>query len=181
MIKIKTGRQLSEKFIQNWNNEVQEEFECNELLNPKNRKNFFKDIFFILENNNKLLSIGRIKSVKIRYRGKDYNVLGIADVLSLVKRKGYGIKLVQSMKKYIENTKKSEISFCHPSNTKFYEKCGLIILKNRVKQFYYQDNEGKIHKNHWDKDLICIEGKDKLLSKIISHPNEKIKLSLNFF
>jgi len=181
MIKIKIGRELSENFIKDWNNAVQKEFECNELLNPQNRRNFSKDVFFILKDNKELFSIGRIKSYKINFLGKSYNVLGITDMVSLVKGKGYGIKLIQAMKEYIEKTKKSEVSFCHPKNTSFYEKCGLVIIKNRVKQAYYQDKNRKIHINHWDKDLICVKGRDRLVEEILSHPKEKIKISVNFF
>jgi predicted GNAT family acetyltransferase len=177
-LEIKKGSQLSKEFIQEWNELIKKEFKGYGQLK---KKEFYKDVFFILENKNKLLSIGRIKSLKINFIGKNYKILVITDVVSIIKKKGYGKRIIQAMKKYIKRKGNSEIGFCHPKNTRFYEKCGLIIVKDGVKRCYYRDKNGKIHKNHWDKNLLCLEGKDRLISKIISNPKEKIKLSTNFF
>ncbi|MDD2646960.1 MAG: GNAT family N-acetyltransferase [Patescibacteria group bacterium] len=181
MIKIKRGRQLSKEFIKQWNTAVDREFECNEFLDPQKRNSFSKDIFFILTEKKKIKSIARIKEYSVIFEEKRYKVLGITDMVSLKKGHGYGIKLVKSMIRYIKKTKKTEISFCHPKNTNFYKKGGFIIIKNAVKQFYYKDKSGKVIKNNWDKDLLCINGTDNLINKIKSYPKQKIQMSTKFF
>ena len=92
-----------------------------------------------------------------------------------------GTEDVTAMYHYIKKRGKTQISFCHPKNTGFYKKCGMRIIKNSVKRFYYEDKQGKIHKNKWDKDVFYLEGKDNLVKNILAHPKEKIKLPINFY
>jgi len=43
------------------------------------------------------MSFGLLKPVKIKYLGKNYNILGIGNVISIEKKKGYGTIVTSSI------------------------------------------------------------------------------------
>ena len=94
---IKKGEQLSIKEIREWNKIMYWAFREDKPLNPKNRKEFAKDIFSILYDEKNILSLGRLKPIKIKFLNKTYSILGIADVVSVIKKKGYGKKMINGL------------------------------------------------------------------------------------
>lgn len=87
---IKKGEKLSkeEKYI--FAKESVKEFDENkkpvekELEELKLEK---KSIFFFVKENGKIKSFGLLKPVKIKYLGREYNILGIGSIISIKKRK----------------------------------------------------------------------------------------------
>lgn len=173
-LQIKKGKELSVKEIEKWNNLIYEAFKEDKPLNSRNRKEFTKNIFFILYNKKQILAVGRLIPVKIRFMDKTYNLLGIADIVSVFKRKGYGKKVVRGMIRYAKDKKQTTIGFCESKNASFYKKCGLEIKRGMVKNFIYKNKKGKVIKNKEDEDVIYLNTKDNLMKMILENPKEKV-------
>ena len=136
------------------------------------RKSFSNNIFFILEDSkNMILAVGRLIPIKIDFLNTNYNIFGSADLVSVVKGKGYGKKIKKAQIKYIKD--KTMIGFCERKNSPFYRKCGLKIAENLVKRFIYIDSKGKEIKNTLDNDLLYLNGKDNFMKKVLNS-NEKV-------
>jgi GNAT superfamily N-acetyltransferase len=137
---------------------------------------FYKnDIFFLVRSGegNALLSMGRLRPITVTFMAKEYPILGISDIKSVIQGQGYGKILLQSMIEYLLKDARTAIGFCTPNNRQFYEKCGLGIIRDAVFRFIYQkDNQSVV--NHEDEDVIYFEGQDRLISKIDANRSEKI-------
>ncbi len=176
---IKKGRTLSSDFIRQWNEVMLKAFSEKESMNLKKKKEFINDIFFIVnDKKRKILSLGRLRPVKLKFLKKSYDVLGVADIVSIIKRKGHGKILMKELLKYIKSKDKIAIGFCGRKNSLFYKKSGFKIEKNLVKKFIYKNPQGKIIKNTIDEDVLYFEEKNKFMKKILSHPKEKILISI---
>ena len=132
-------------------------------------KDFSKDYepnteWFFVKKGNKIVSLGGIRPIKVKYLGKTYGVGGICSTISLVKKKGYGKIMVASMINYSKKTGKSILGFT--GQTKFFGKVGLGTKKDFIRRFVWIKTNGKkIHDP--DGDGVYYEGKDKLISKIL--------------
>jgi hypothetical protein len=176
-IVIKKGKELSKESLKKWNKTRIADWGENKPLNLTNRKKYGDDIFFILySKNNEVLSSGRLRHVEIKFLGKDYDILGSADLISEVKGKGYGKKVKIAQVKYAKNKKKTMIGFCAASNIGFYKKCGLKIKENLGKRFVYPNSTIK---QDSDTNVLYISGKDNLMNEILSHPKEKVKIQIS--
>lgn len=139
---------------------------------------FFDDLFFILSERDKILSAGRLRPVrKIRFMNKSYKILGIADIVSVKKRAGYGKKIVTAMGEYLANKKKIGMGFCKVENAEFYRKCGFGVATDLVKNFIFKGDNGRSLKDEFDDDVIFSSLGKKLINKIIKNPKEKVFIS----
>ena len=71
----------------------------------KNRKDFKKDyesdtLWIVIKKKGKIVSFGGIRPIRIRFKGRFYQILGICSTISVVKKKGYGKIMVNVMKDY---------------------------------------------------------------------------------
>lgn len=176
-VKIIKGKYLSQKNIAQLNKIMQEAFSDKDTLEIGNRQNYSKDIFFVLYNKEKILSLGRLRPAKINILGKSYKILGIADIISIIKGKGYGKKIVQSMHKYLEKTNNRGLGFCRRDNSLFYKKSGLNVERNISKKFIYRDNHGKNIKDRISQDVIYSNNAKQLIKLILSNLNLEINIS----
>ena len=161
---------------------LQKAFSGNEPIRPKNRKLFSKDTFFIVRGSqNRILSIGRLRPAKIVFHGVSYSILGIADIVSVVKRKGYGKMLMESMHSYMLAKKQKGIGFCLRKNSIFYRKSGLKIAKGLVNRFFYRTTNGETVKNKWDKDVIYTPNASDIIKEIRKHTKEKVRIMCPFW
>jgi hypothetical protein len=132
-------------------------------------KDFSKDYepeteWFFVKDKNKVVSIGGIRPIKIKYLGKTYSIGGICSTISVVKGKGYGKIMMSFMKNYSYRTGKTLLGFT--TQTEFFKKAGLGTEKDFIKRFVYVKKNGeKVYDN--DGDGIYYEGKDKIISKIL--------------
>ena len=175
--KIKTirGKNLSNGKAKEIDKIFQKEFPGNEPVNPKRPKLFSNDIFFIVEDSkNKILSVGRLKPIKIKFLGITYKIQRIADVVSVMKRKGYGKIVMTAMRKYLDKTNQTGIGFCRRTNSIFYKKCGFIIAKKLAKRFLYKNPKGQLIKNKGDDDVIYFDEKNNFVEKVLYYPKEKV-------
>ena len=175
-VKIKKGKDLSAKLIKQIDNIFQKAFPGNEAVSTKNKKVFAKDLFFIVYDSKKrILSIGRLRPVKINFIKKDYKIQGIADIVSIKKRKGYGRILMNSIHKYLIKKKQTGVGFCSKKNSPFYKKCNFKIAKNYAKKFWYVSSKGV--KKGGDGDVLYLSGKDKFMDKVLKKPKKNIVIS----
>lgn len=135
------------------------------------RKNISKDyepgtLWIFIKKKNKVVSLGGLRPIKVKYLRKIYKIGGICSTISLDKRKGYGKRMVSSMIDYSRKTGKSILGFTGKENLEIFKKMGLGIKKNFIKRFIWvKPNGEKIHDN--DGHGIYYEGKDKFISKVL--------------
>lgn len=134
-----------------------------------NKKDFSKDyepetLWFFVMNKKKIVSLGGIRPVEVKYLGKKYKIGGVCSTISFVKKKGYGKIMVSFMIDYSRRTGKTILGFT--GKTKFFEKAYMGIKKDFIKRFVWIKKDGKkIYDN--DGDGVYYEGKDKLISKVL--------------
>ncbi len=158
-IEIKKGTKLSKEFIDIFDKAKQSEFTSGPI---KDFSKYSSDIFFIIKSNNKTVSFGHLKKIKIDYLGKQYNLFGIANLISIRKGEGYGKNIVKNMINYAKKKNKTLIGFCKKHNKKFYEKCNMGLNKQLLKRFLYKNSMNK-HEDY----VIYFEGKDEFIQKVI--------------
>ncbi len=164
---IKKGKDVSSYLKRSWNKIMKKTFGSSPL------ENFSKDIFFKVKDEKKLVVMGALTPVRIKYLGKTYNILGITEIVALKRKKGYGKILMQEILKYVEKTGKTAVGFTGDRTSPFYKKCGLKIKPGMVKKFVYtpknkaEEKEVKYALKN-DSDVIYIERKDKFITKVAS-------------
>jgi len=137
----------------------------------KEKKDFKKDYekntkWFFVKNKEEIVALGGLRPVKVDYKTKKYNILGICSIISIKKKKGYGRKLIEEIIKYSKKTGKTLLGFT--GKGKIFKKIGLKIKKNFIKRFIYiKPNGEKVYDK--DGDGIYYEGKDKLISKMLKN------------
>ena len=115
-------------------------FPADEPIEPERKNLFASDIFFTFRRSQKeILSVGRLRPVDINFLGKIYKIQGIADIVSVIERQGYGRVIMQAMYKYLLRRKQTGVGFCNPANNTFYQKCGFKIAKNLTHRFLYKN------------------------------------------
>ena len=137
------------------------------------KKDFNKDypsgtVFFFVKERGKILAFGGLEPIKINYLGKDYNILGICNIFSVEKGKGYGSILIKEMIKYLKKKGKTGLGFT--GAIKFFKKVGLKTRKDFGKRFALRNPKtGKMRfaKKGDEGDGIYYEGKDRLISKML--------------
>lgn len=132
-------------------------------------KDFSKDyepdtLWFFVKKKKKVVSLGGIRPLRVKYLGKTYNIGGICSTISLIKRKGYGKMMVSFLIDYSRRTGKTILGFT--GKTEFFKKAGLGAKNSFIGRFVYLRPDGeKVYDN--DGDGIYYEGKDKFISKVL--------------
>ncbi len=165
-LKIKKGKDLSNYeliFLAKKTQEIfygKNNFE-KELIKLKKEKNSF---FFLLKNNNKILSFGFLKPTRIKYNHKNYNILGIRNIISVKKGKGHGSLLMKEIINFLTKKEKTGLGFTGSEVAKFYKKNNFKIKKDLRKKLFPNYGNNKEEIAHWG---FYKEGKDEFISKII--------------
>jgi hypothetical protein len=133
------------------------------------KKDFTKDfepntLWFFVKEKNKVVSLGGIRPIRVKYAGKTYSIGGICSTISLVKEKGYGKIMVSAMTDYSKKTGKTILGFTGQTN--FFKKAELGIKKDFIRRFIWVKPGGKRFYDD-DGDGIYYEGKDKFVSKVL--------------
>ena len=141
---------------------------------PKEVKDFKKDYwpgatFFFVKDGKGIVAFGGLRDIKVNYLGKTYRILGICNIFSVKKGKGYGKILIHFMINYLKKKGKTGIGFCGKKVTKFYEKSGLKSKKSFTWRFAIKDPKtGKVKFDDEDCDGVYYNGKDNFIKKILS-------------
>lgn len=148
-----------------------------ETINRARKKEFGKDeakdfskdyepetLWFFVKKKNKIVSLGGIRPIKIKFLGRTYKIGGICSTISLEKKKGYGKIMVAFMIDYSRKTEKTILGFT--GKTEFFKKADMGTKKDFIKRFVWiKPNGEKVYDD--DGDGIYYERKDKLISKIL--------------
>jgi hypothetical protein len=145
-------------------------------------KDFKKDyeqntLWFFVKENNKIVALGGLRPIKIKYLRKNYNIRGFCSIIAIKKKRGYGKAVIQSMINYLKRYKKTGLGFCERKNAKFYEKSGLKIKKDLINRFVYLKPKAKKRIIDEGGDGIYYEGRDKFISKVLS-TNSKVIINV---
>jgi len=168
---IKDGKELTKDELDVINLWREKEFNSKSVIEPKlNDDNWNKKYFLLFEGINKLVAFARLHEVKLEFLGEEYSILGLATLISTERRKGYGKRLVLEMKRYIELSGKAGIGFCNKKLTEFYKDCGFGIIVDGTSRFLYKDNNNLVKDPWGGGDVIYVEGKDGLITKILENP-----------
>jgi hypothetical protein len=160
-IEIKRGSELTKSFKKIYINALKKEFNCG----PE--EDYSKDTFFIVKDKNKFVSFGVLTPVSINYKGTKYNILGITEMISIVKKKGYGKAMVNAMKDYLTKKRKTGVGFCGHGVSSFYDKAGLKTKEKLARRFFYDYGGEKKNFRKRDLDVVYWEGKDKFITKVL--------------
>ena len=176
-LKIESGNKIKPEILKELDKIWQLAFTGHYSFSKKSSElgNFLDDKFFILYEKNKILSTGRLRLIEsINFKGKDYKIQGISDIVSVEKGKGYGKKIMAAMKKHLDKNRQVGIGFCKKENSEFYKKCGFGIAPGLVRRFSFIEKNGKISQNKLDQDVIFSSRGKRLINDIIKNPKEKI-------
>jgi hypothetical protein len=127
-------------------------------------------IFFFVKENQKVVAMGALRKIGMVLEGKEYDIFGIAGILSLKKGTGYGKVLIESMVSYLKKTNKTGLGFCGRKNKIFYGKAGLKYKNLLGKRFALRNpknGETKFEEPEDIGDGIYYEGKDEFISKLL--------------
>jgi len=174
-VDVLIGKELSVGDLETINHYRVLEFSSKNPVDPKSGNDAWTEPFFLVQVDRELVSFGTLHFLKLDFKGHSYDVLGVATIISVKKGQGYGSVLMNHIKAYIQGSRLTAIGFCDPGVSEFYMKCGLSIIKSGIKHFEFHDAYGKlIAAEHPDDDVLYVEGKDGLVSKLMNGNSENI-------
>lgn len=172
------GKELTKADLSVINSLRRLEFNSKSPVDPAPENDDWVKDYFLLKNvAGELLAFGRLHQVEVEFQGKPYSILGIATIVSAIKGKGYGKRLMLGIKEFATTQEKTAIGFCNPTNTPFYEKCGYRILVDGVKQFAYRESDGNLVFDGRPGDVLYLDGKDELMAEVLDNPQELVYMS----
>lgn len=149
-----------------------------ESENGKKRKPDYSDrlMFILRDDADEICAVGGLKTVKVLFRGKEYEIHGIGGVVAVRKGNGCGKVLMQAIIGYLEKEDLNGVGFCTRFNTPFYEKCGFNVERDLLSRFVKKEVDGSlsIHPDEDDEDVLYIEGKDEFMNEVLEYSKEKV-------
>lgn len=135
--------------------------------------NYFHDrLFFLVKDNNNLVSFGTLRPIKIYLGEQELDIMGIQAVISIFQGKGYGKMLMQEMIKYANNKNLILVGFCEHKNAGFYIKSGLEVFENKNINFIYVMDDGVEYTE--EGDVIYYSASGSEIKEALDY-NKKIK------
>jgi hypothetical protein len=136
---------------------------------PISKTDFLDNIYFMIKDKNKLLSVGMLEPVWVKFKGKNYKLWGAGGAVSAIRGKGYGKMMMTAMWKYAKEHDWTLVGFCSRYNTPFYVKCGLNIAKDQTKRFVHKQKDGTLEKNIRDQDVVYFDGRNQFMKRFLSN------------
>ena len=109
------------------------------------------------------------------FNDMNYKLLGFVEVISNVKGKGFGKKLIQHMLNYLKDTDTTGMGFTMPKNTGFYEICGLSINRDSTQRFVYIDGDKRVT-NQDGQVIFYMDSSDNFMKEVLAHPDKEVIL-----
>lgn len=173
-VEIVLGKQLSKEDLETINYNRKLEFHSDTDIKPALDNDDWEKPYILVRNEQRILvAFGRLHVIKVKFMNEEYEILGIATVLSIEKKKGYGRLVIEKMKEHIKEKRFTAIGFCDPDDTPFYVKCGLGVVEKGTDRFIFPGGP----KNTKPGDVIYIDGADRLVEKMVKKPREKVTAS----
>lgn len=166
---IKQGSTLSNEELNQINDSLNREFTFS-----SQPREFLKDrLFFLLKDKDRIIAFCALADVKpVIFNNEEFSLKGVVHVVSNIKGKGYGRKVIISMMEYLRLEGVTGIGFTHTKNKGFYEKCGCVFPSAHTDRFVAKTGE----KNEDGQIIFYIDGKDYFMEKVLANPNENIIL-----
>jgi hypothetical protein len=127
----------------------------------------------VRDTQDRLMGFGRALSLVVNFQGIDYRILGLASILAIEKRTGYGRRIVEKIREHAQDKGMTAIGFCDPEDTVFYEKCGLGVMKGGTGRFVFPGGP----KSDQPGDVVYSEGQDRLIRRMRKDPEAKVTAS----
>ena len=175
---FKYGRDLNENEINLINENRIKEFGEGTSINILEEES--NSLIFLLIVEEIISAFGILKPITINYLNETFNIFGIRSIVAIIKQKGYGKVIVDSMINYGKENDKTCLGFSCKFNSKFYEKIGLTLLPDMINLFQYIDHLTNEIKNDDRTDIYYNECSDKFLTKIKS-TNEIVKIPIPYW
>lgn len=139
-----------------------------------------ESIFFFLKVDGEIKAFGMLKPVKIYFGSKEFDIMGIGNVMAIEKSKGYGSILMEYIRKYLEKKRFVCIGNTHKDNFEFYKKCGFTFIPDLVDRFVHIDENGKRdNKKDWtDYSMFILDIENKLHEVVDGKDEVIIKIQL---
>ena len=123
------------------------------------------------DNNEKILSTAVVKPFDIRFDGTTYPVQGILNVVSAVKKQGYGRMVMEVVKEWLIAEQTIGLGFTKRSVSGFYSQCGYKVEKDLVERFREEAEDGTFHSHpDGEEDVIYVNDRANLIQTILSQP-----------
>lgn len=178
-IQIIPGTKLSEDLISMMN--TQRIIEYGE--NVKDFKKYEQDsTFFFLNKKGTTKAFGMLKPVTITMDKLKFDILGIGNIISIDKGKGYGTELMKKQLSFLLERDKSGLGLCKIPICNFYTKCGFKVIPNLVSRMRYRyfKEDGFPEKTDPNLGLLYCQGSDRIIDHL-TRVNELIYISVPFW
>lgn len=131
-------------------------------------------LFFILKEIDSIVAFGALLEVNpVYFNDEEFSLLGIVNVVSNIKGKGFGKRVITSMKDYLSTNHITGIGFTKPQNQGFYEKCGFTFTINSTQRFVVKKEDKKIT-NQDGQFIFYHDGRDEFMQKVLAQPNKEV-------
>jgi hypothetical protein len=142
-VQIKKDKELSNKDIILMSKQRLKEYGTNKNEIKDFRKDYPNGNFFFVKDKKSVVAFGTMKPVFIKLLGKNYEIMGICNVISIKKKKGYGKFLMKMMQNFLKKNNKMGLGLCKYPTMKFYEKAGFLVKKDLARKFGYKYGDMK--------------------------------------
>lgn len=123
------------------------------------------------DNNEEILATAVVKPFDIRFDGTTYPVQGILNVVSAVKRQGYGRMVMEAVKEWLIAEQTTGLGFAKRSVSGFYSQCGYKVEKDLVERFREEARDGTLNPHpDGEEDVIYVNDRANLIQTILSKP-----------
>lgn len=174
-ILFKNVSELTDKEITEVNEACTREFHEPFTKSVKNEASS-RQLFLLKDKSENIVSMGQLILIEpVRFMGQTYSILGVGGIVSNVKGKGYGKKIMATIKQYLMENHKTGIGFCGKHNRLFYEKCGFSVDPDLIHRFVYYTGNKKVV-NHNDDCLVYFDSNGSFMKKIFADSSEEILL-----
>jgi GNAT superfamily N-acetyltransferase len=168
----KPGSELTDSELNQINTSLFREFKV-----PPPTKDYLQDkLFFLLKNGDEILAMGALWEVApVVFNQEVFSIVGFIEVIANVKLKGYGKRVVGTMREYLATRNKTAFGFTLPKNIGFYEKCGFKIETASTQRFVYM-KDGKRITNQDGQVIFYQDCSDKFMEKVLA--NKELEVSI---
>lgn len=123
------------------------------------------------DNNEEILATAVVKSFNIRFDGTTYPVQGILNVVSAVKKQGYGRMVMEAVKEWLIAEQTTGLGFAKRSVSGFYSQCGYQVEKDLVERFREEAEDGTLTPHpDGEEDVIYVNERANLIQTILRKP-----------
>lgn len=169
---IKSGEKITDGEFE----QIKEAFFREFKEGPSHKSDLQNNCIFLLKDEQEILGIGMLIPVEpVKFSNETFKILGIGGIVANGRGKGYGKKVMQTIKKFLEKKNVTGVGFCGEYNIGFYQKCGFKINRESIRQFIYYEN-GKRMENKSNDFVLYWDSSDGFMKKVLINSKEDVIL-----